>query len=462
MKQVTIHTAVLLKPSGALYWSLVCVFVTMPLFQFSLVNLGERGLLRIDLIGILIFLAIFALRFALRFGNTRQGLWELHCFSTPALVFWYVSLLTMVNLFDASPKRLEDFLTVTAQLTLNIAVFLAISGLRMRKDTLAKLVRVWVAVACLMSSYAIYQLIARIYDWPLAWVQYTNPSYGAQHVDLLLANPDQRAYYIRPAALLGEPSYLSGYLIGPLLILLALRSSRESGIHVFGSSGRDAIALLVLALGFLFTLAIGPTFALMATISTALVTRPWGARFALRAIIVVLVASIVLFGVSTWSDLDLVSFLIDRFLSLISFSAGMPTEPSLYWRVAGSAIALQEWLQHPILGCGLGCIAAIAERSSEPSVVMSSAPWVTLLVEQGIMGMVALLYLVVRIVAKLHSQIRQQHPDSEVPLVMGIYLVLWSELFLGLTTHSWNTQPERWIVMGLAGAIARNLSEKQQ
>jgi O-antigen ligase len=436
------------------------LLITMPLFQFSLLNVRDRALLRLDWLGQFVFVGVVVAAVLAR----RIRMRPLSRISLLGVFFAYVSLLTMINLLDDPSQGGVHFATVAGALLLDIALFLIIAGLDLDPGFIANLMRLWVIAAVLMSCYATYQIFARVYSLPFAWPPYNNPSIGAESLARFAANaPFRQAYLIRPSGLLGEPSYLAAYLLPPLAFMFGYKY-RSGGQYLLGSSARDLAAFAILLTGFVFSMSAGGLAALILTICVAALTRLVRTTDVARLAVLFVVSFLVLVVLSSVLHVGMATALLERATSLLAArSPEAEIDPSLQLRSRAAELGLDLWLHNPILGCGLGCLSTVGEASPQTLIAARAVPpWLMVLAEQGIVGGAVLVLLLVAILAGLHSRLRTEGMPRPTNLVIrGLYLLVWSEVFLSLSTHPWNTQPERWIALAIAASVAAGGSALQ-
>jgi O-antigen ligase len=134
------------------------------------------------------------------------------------------------------------------------------------------------------------------------------------------------------------------------------------------------------------------------------------------------------------------------------FQSGQGTEGSTELRVTGSAIGLQVWSEHPLLGVGIGGFGAyVIDRGyvaagPDPSKVIAPNLWVELLAETGILGLAAALALLLSIaLGALRSRSRLAAAYGVAILVIALVSFQFNQNFLRL---------DLWLLLGLASAYA--------
>ena len=158
--------------NSSLLTRLVYLYIlSFPFFGFSFFNLEGRGLARPDWIIGGLLLLIFALE------SARQ---DLKIAESPAnkfvFLYMYTSVLSIVNLFNASNAQLIDFTTKGIQLLIVTPIFFVISSLPIGKQEIRTMLRVWVFSGFVVSIHAIYQLFGQVFNLPFATFQLTNPT----------------------------------------------------------------------------------------------------------------------------------------------------------------------------------------------------------------------------------------------------------------------------------------------
>lgn len=424
-----------------LVWLFFLYAISLPFFDFSLYNLGERVFARPDwlIAGALVVFFVFHLM-------VDRPSFRLDAVSKRAVLFVYVGMLSMVNLFNASSAQIIDFLTAASQYLLMVATLIVISNLELTEGQLRNVIRIWVFTAYIVSLYAIYQVFARAFDLPLAYLTLANPTtpQGGMRMRIQYG-------YAQSTSIMREPSYLGAYLVGPL-VLSSIVILYGRGIHFF-FKGRQFnwLMLFTLLAGLILSGAQGAYATLFVTLGLVLLSKKLE-----KAVVVkqVLAGVLVFLGAATVLSLVDVGFL--QYISyrftylLINIRDPFGTAPatSVVGRLTGSLAALRVWASHPLLGVGFNSLAYHAS-----GVRVADNPWAQLLADVGLLGASIFAAFLLRLLVSLNKVLSAIDPDSDWhPVLVGMFFVIVSGIVKGFISSVWSS-PQRWFTLSLANLL---------
>ncbi len=413
---------------------------TLPLYGFSVLNVGERGVGRPDWIvggALVVGCAAWVALGGLRPRRSEANL--------PVFLFAVTGVLSAASLWNAGGDQWVDYATKGIQLALVVAVLWAFALLPLTEDDLRRLIRVWVVTAFLVAVYGLYQLAARTFGWPLAYLEMTNPTIaqGGQTARTIFG-------YVQFSSVLREPSYLSSYLGGPLVFVGAVAAAK-AGSFLWRRSGAAWLVTGVLALTIVLAGSQGSYASLAGVVLLALALglapRRRTLRIVLAAGLLVGVAAIVLqlFGVDF---IQATLFRLGGLLTNIADPTGTAAVSSFANRFQRTMVALSVWSDYPLLGVGLGNMPYHTDQA-----VWANNAWAQLLVEQGLLGTGALLV----VWGVFFAQMRRLATAEGVPAqwraaCAGLALVLLLDAIDALFTLNW-THPQRWFTLTMANAL---------
>lgn len=435
----------------AFLWLLGLFAIALPFYDYSFFNLGERGIGRLDwtIGGALVVL------FAMHLATHRVKLSH-----SPAnryvLLFLYVGLLSIVNLFNAQTGQFLDFGTKAIQLLLVTGVFLVISNLPLEQKEMIFLIRAWIFTAFVTSLYAIYQVIARANDWPFAHLALTNPttSYGYM-------TPRVYGSYIQATGFLKEPGWLASYLIGPIAFTSVIIYRRKAHVFLFNSSRLNWFLLAALTMALILSGSSGGIITIVALVVAMQVGGRLHSAAAYRVgLIALLLLVLAAFSLSSleipfWQYFSART----RFeIRQLANPMGAPPNTSFAKRFDRGLLALQVWASRPILGTGLNNFKYYS--GGEPHAL---SPWLQLLAEQGIVGPIALLLIYWAVIRGLNNCMGMTDPSSFWHVVsLGLLIILVSDMINGLFALNW-VHSQRWFTLALANlAYIRGFSQSSQ
>ncbi len=241
--------------------------------------------------------------------------------------------------------------------------------------------RIWLIFSILLNVFGIYQLFARAFELPFAWIELNNVS--------LTGNEDQEFQqlslkfknFYRATSIFSEPSALAGFNLTILGILITPMFKSES-FNIFKSKG---------FLNFIFILSVITlfvTFSLTAVMGLGLLSIAYLMYnrninyikiFKTTAVVIVLmiVADIV---IESYFETSLLELFYTRIANVLGFSNEGIVGESFTTRSNNFKSSFDVWMKNPIIGVGLGHTKHFTEISYSDYGVMHA------LMETGIVG----------------------------------------------------------------------------
>lgn len=429
----------------ALWIRLVSLYIiTLPFFGFSFFNVAGRGLARPDWIIGLLLLALFtleALRGQIKISNSPVNLFMILYLASGAMS-------GVMVLGAAGVAPFIDFFTKAMQLFLVTPTFFVLSSLPGGEHTVKQLLKTWVMTAFVIALHTIYQIVAQIFDLPFAAFTLTNPSIsltqGRQSARTILG-------YTQPTSIFQEPSYLAAFLGPCLIILIVFILEQRSHELLFKRAWQNWLALLALIVAVFLSNSQAALFGLVMTMlflfGRGLVKRTRILKLLLSTIVFALLVNQFLQFLGI--DFFKASFYRYQYLLVNILDRSTTQVTSFADRYRGIEIGLEIWREYPILGIGLG---NMGYYNSFERVGTNNA-WVQLLVEQGVVGFVALLTIFGTLVWQLTWLLRRTARQTfwrAALIAMVCILVL--TMVDGLFTFNW-VDPLRVFVLAIAHLV---------
>lgn len=315
--------------------------------------------------------------------------------------------------------------------------------------------RIWLLLSVLINIFGIYQLFARAYDLPLAWIDLTNASLQAledttepyQQLSLKFQN------FYRATSIFSEPSALAGYNLTIMGFM----------IYPMFKTGSLAIIKSKKFLNFIFilsALSIFVTFSLTGVLGLVFLAFAYfiynkGVNY--KRIFQILVAVIIIIIIG---DFFIVEFfqtsLLELFYTRISSLLGLTTHSivgeSFDTRSDNFASSVQLWLKSPIVGIGLGQTKHLGEIGYSDFAVMHS------LIETGIIGGLLFLSLFLLNIGEYLSLRNSFHKlkDETVYLLNSSFYALVILTMTNFITSNSFVGFALWSMMGVIFSILTN------
>lgn len=371
-------------------WFLPILFLTSTLGAFQLFAVGTFGVMPIE--------AWMALLFA---WLPLYVLWQgepLRIPLTPemglSVAVWGIVLVSCIApLFAADTEQVRQTIKTFAHFSFIWFFFMMLVCIRPDPDVWRRAMRWYAAATLIIVPYGLYQLPARAFDLPLAWLSVTNVSFKAKMDQSLEIGQLalQFANFFRVTSIFSEPSGLAAY-VGIILAIVLVPVVRK-GHGVFRRSwvSSAAIIMCVLALLTAFSLTgimlAGVVLLLIGILHTRKITGRMVGYVAIGAVVVVIADQII----NAYFEVSVLQLFAMRIESIVSGKAlakeaGSLVGESLTQRTGDYEASYIVWMESPFLGVGPGNFA-FSQYGRAYSQPYPSTLYGSLLAEQGALGL---------------------------------------------------------------------------
>ena len=431
------------------YWPLYMLVIAFPFFSV------EPRILRPDWWAGTLLILIFSFVILLR------GKIKIDLIGKMALGFHGAVLLSLAaNFWDWDWLQLKEFFTFWIQLVFATLLYFALANTIPYSKQLRYVFQLWIGVAFIVALYGLYQVLARNFEWPLAYLPYLHPEPERLPSGLAFAG------YVRPSSFLREPTYLGMYLLGPTLFTAILFFTRQDKKWLFRSRRLNAIVLTTLLLTIVASFALAAYITLGVLLSLSLLfnrrlRKPiihFGSKLIVMLLVFLLVSKLLQMPFSQAIEERLV-----RVISVIFPMEVNPPDPSAQIRLYEAIIALKTWLNHPIIGVGLNQLQfvnphyipadttswqiKIAERGYTHNM------WLAVLAQVGVVGF--LFFMLIWFHGLRMMYLAYYHAGWPLKgLALGVFYVLLDTMIRG-TMGGPFIFPLYWFYLGLASMIYR-------
>jgi hypothetical protein len=369
----------------SLQWLLVYLLVlSTPFTIYPIIATSTRGLKPFQFFAILIILVGFV-RLC---GGAAV---KLNAVTKSILFFCGVALLSLVGfaVSDGTWSNLTDYSSTAIQLFIVAGLVFSVSSLRADRKHLRRLLYVILIISVVISAYAIYQSLARMYGLPFAYLEIYNPSLTGRGGQ----GGGAQGPFVRPSAFFTEPSRLGQFLLTPTLLSLFLYISAPKQWN----QAFLLIALVFTVAGFLLAFSMGAYIAMGGAIAAAFFineVRTYALRVVLISVGTLFVLSLILYPVLEVPFWEIMWSRAVLHLQTFGTESVQPesiaVSTSVSARLAKAQEGLHVWLNHPFLGVGVNNFERFYSQgagSGLHSALLQS------LAEMGILGGVAFLTL---------------------------------------------------------------------
>jgi len=354
---------------------------------FQIGQIGGFGITLEDISLVLIY--IYVIKKVFWDGKPLKFSWH------PA--FWFLILLLISGILSSIPSILEGNQTIIIQyfkssshfyyFTL-FALICAVYPIEIKEWS--NVLKMWLILGLLIDVFAIYQIIARVYELPLAWISITNVNFSSRNGQPLEEVEQLSLRYgdfYRATSIFSEPSALGSFntYIMAFLIIPVINKFK----HLIKSKVFIVFAIIACASSQLFTFSmtgfVGFMLILIAIIFLEKVKNVLRYTFMIIAFCLVVVTADAIFSNSL--GVSVVELFTKRIQGLIHWGDTEKEVPgeSFGVRLLSGQKAIDVWEEYPITGIGLG----LSQYNKKNDLVFADFSSFAVLAELGTIGIFA-------------------------------------------------------------------------
>ncbi|MFC2130182.1 O-antigen ligase family protein [Bacteroidota bacterium] len=363
---------------------IVILFITFFTDVIQLFEVGGYGVNLIDFA----FLSIFIVFLKRLIWDGIELKFSVH----PGLIFLiaivFAALLSgLTPLFKGSTPQMIQYLKTTVHFLYLVFFTFICAFYKIETRTWTAFVKVWLILSIFINVFGIYQIFARAYDLPLAWLQFTNVSLTGRSSEDIESVKQLSLHYgsfFRATSIFTEPSALASFNI---LIQVFLIVPFVQKMKPFFKSKLLNIIIFVISLITLFLCFSMTGFVGMALIIGGIFIFHWSRRL-IPFVAGFLGSIIILFAtdsfIESYSGVSVISLFSKRLSGVFSETQSTAGE-SIGVRLKSAEVGIDIWERHFLIGSGLGLTA----YNNREGVEFGDFSFVAALAEMGLTGLLA-------------------------------------------------------------------------
>ncbi len=421
-------------------WYYIAIFAASVLGIFQMAQVGTFGLPPIELlfIGFWLYLPLhlFVARKPLRIPMNLEYVALIMFIATAFLSCFSVVFDGEYRLHQQVVKTILHFIFVFGVMFLH-------GHIRITTDMIYGILRFYLSLGIVLSLYAIYQVPARIMDWPFAWIEITNVSYqgdvefasGVSQLALRFEN------FYRATSIYPEPSALGFASVLQIVVALVpiIRQSRT----ILRTKWALALSLTTSIIALFLAFSMTGVLVMACCLLVVVVRYPKRVLRRLVPIIGATAIGIAVFDIvaSSFVNVSIIGMFGVRIESYLTGSAfnddvGTISGESATQRFDDVKIAIDVWKDAPIIGYGPGCFRHHQLGRMHNSNFPSSS-FVMVLADYGLVGLLGYLVLLGSFVLTTftferrwsQAGMRDRYPDQDTivalaPVIMVAFVVV--------------------------------------
>ncbi len=235
-----------------------------------------------------------------------------------------------------------------------------------KSDTWDNIIKVFLAISLLVNIFAIYQIFARAFNLPLAWLNYNNISLIGrgfmEDIDEFSQLSLKFGNFFRATSFFSEPSSLAQYNLFVLVFTLIPFVQKESPFFKNKTLTLSIFitALITLMLTYSLTGFLGLVLLLSAVFLLEKVKR-------IKALVITLISSIIVLLVADsylqqYTEISVLELFSNRITGVFDIMSGEEKHlagESFTIRRDNVSATMEVWTKFPLYGCGLGLLYTI-------------------------------------------------------------------------------------------------------
>lgn len=369
---------------------IVASFVLYYAGIFQVFSIGAYGVTFVDL--------TFLILYSIILKNILLDGAQLKIFGTTALFFlgglvFAIILSGITPLIEADPEKIVQYFKTSIHLYYILFLVAIFAVYPIKYAVWLNSIKSWLILSLFINTFGIYQIFARIYDLPFAWIEITNVSLSLRKtidVDELSQLSLKFGNFYRATSIFSEPSGLAGFNLYIFIFIVAPYIHQTKS---FFSSRTLNLIILILCLANLFI-----TFSLTGFLGVAIIysTMTIIARKTniLKILGIFLAGALLIYAIDSYTK-DIFSIsVIDLFSTRISGILGLGdastvSGESFYTRASNAEEMFGIFSRNPFFGCGLG----LTQYDEISFVNFSDYTVMAALAETGLIGMASIVGL---------------------------------------------------------------------
>ncbi|MBI5324619.1 MAG: O-antigen ligase family protein [Ignavibacteriae bacterium] len=434
------------------------MFFTVFLYNYQVFPLaGQYGVTSLDLITLLFY-----------FYFIKRIIWngEKLLIGWHTAIYFFFGLLAAVllsgftPLLNGSAPQVSQFIKTSIHIIfLGFFVFIALS-FQIKTEIWTNVIKMWLILSIFINIFGIYQIPARAYDLPLAWLDFTNISMGVRgtiDVDLVKQLSLHYGDFFRATSIFPEPSALASFnvIIFSFLLIPYIQKTKS----FFQSKILNVILFITTLTGLFLTFSMTGFIGIVLILTGIFLLESF--KRLIPLIIVIFSSIIIIFLtdsiVTKFSGVSVAGLFQNRIEGIINYGSvkkeGMEGE-SIYGRVSTAERSINIWKEHPINGIGMGLIS----YDKKQGLKFNDFSSFTALAELGLIGFISFtgMFISLLIITSKYitnKKIFEYLEPNQKRLIGLLFYLLLHQVLINFITGNNLVRDSLWLPMGMIFSI---------
>lgn len=442
--------------------AIVLLFISYFTSAYQLFQIGSYGVTAIDIITAVIYIIFF-----------KRIIWDgdkIEFVPKMQLFFFFLLLLSIFlsgfsPLFETSTAMTGQYLKTTGHMIF-LGFFAFICAIYNIKPVVwNSVIRTWLIIGLLINIFGIYQIVARAYDLPLAWLEFTNVSItgrGMYEMDEFQQLSLKFGNFYRATSIFYEPSALAAFNIYMLaFLIIPFMQKREAFFKSkFVTTTMFLFALIATFLTFSLTGFLG----IFLIVSSIIIFEKGKRKYSLFGIFIL--AGIIVFItdaiVQSYAEISVLELFEKRLEGILNYGTAKATVvegESYATRLVSAEKTFEIWKNHPFTGIGLG----LTEQNKSVLLSFSDFGVLAALAEMGIFGFISFTgifasFLVISVRYLLNRDSYKNLSMEKQRLIGIVYYILLVLIIINFISSNNLVNGATWIPIGILFSVVSRTS----
>lgn len=371
------------------------------------------------------------------------------------LITIWISAINPIS--QGNPEYLTQYFKTNAHLYFIMVFALFNLVFKIDEKIWVNAIRTYLICMLLINMFGIYQLFARLYDWPFAWIDVTNLASNIrgkenESVTNQLALKFENFY--RATSIFSEPSILAQYnLISLIFFFIPILKGSKKFIE---NKLFNVLFLVFSLIALLFAFSLNGFFGLGLLGFCAFIfqnkikIKPFNFAISVIAIVALfIIADRVVDDLTQVSIFDLTYSRVSSIFGGKANSIDVINGESYFDRANNGMNGIKAWLQHPFVGTGLG-LTYTTKATEMPFLEFTT---ITLLLETGLFGFfayVVFMFTLTYTAFKLKNRLDlKNNSEMKSNFATIMFYIMIFEIYVNFFTAGWFINESSWHYIAL-------------
>lgn len=369
----------------------VLMIIVIWFSAFQAFGIGNFGVTYVDLLAAALYGIFF---FKIVFKNIKLTLPK-HVLTYSFFIFWISALISSVTLFAELPKdQILQFCKTFAHFSFVAFLFVIVLTYDFDDKVITNAMKSLLILSIGINIFGVYQIIARAFNLPLAWISITNNALSMRGT-LDMAGNDafeqlslQFGNFYRATSIFSEPSTLAQFNLYILLFILIPYLQKKKPF--FKSRILNTFIVIFSVSAVFLTFSLTAMLGLFLILVMILIlennkVRKKILRIAFAAVLIVVPINFIIQGITEISVFDLFGQrLAGIFNNRGRMEEGIVGE-SFHTRFSSVEMGLHIWEKSPLIGSGLG-LTQFDKDAENADIIFFDSSIISALSETGLLG----------------------------------------------------------------------------